>query len=50
MNSYSISEEPVVDPSDQGEYERLVKEGRLEDYDSDALEALGLRPEHYGLG
>jgi hypothetical protein len=49
MNSYSTSEEPVVDPSDQGEYERLVQDGRLEEYDSNALAALGLNPEHYGL-
>lgn len=49
MDPHLTSTEEVVDPSDDGEYDRLITEGRLSDYERDALEQLGIvRPEWSG--
>jgi hypothetical protein len=48
--SSSTFPEAEVDPSDFGEYERLVEQGRLDQIDDAALQSLGIGPEHFGIG
>jgi hypothetical protein len=50
MNPQSSVSDEEIDPSDAGEYARLVRDGRIDDIDDTILEQLSLRPEHYGLG
>lgn len=38
-----------IDPSDEAEYERLVKTGRLDEVDDAALGSLGIGPEFFGI-
>jgi hypothetical protein len=43
----------VLDPSDEGELERMIDSGRLSEVEESALEAFynsGGRPEHLGFG